>query len=441
MTEKNHFDGANYVTNFNAASTELPGSSVAWLNDLRQSSMTAFENVGLPGPKVEEWKYSNLNILKSGQYQFLNESSSQDLQIDNLCDKEFLKDIKGAKVVFCNGYYHQSLSNISAEPGITLVNLNEYIKVGPKDAQRLIHQKKSKSSLNALNAALMSDGVVLIVEQDVKLSEPIQIIHINTEMATAKALRNRHYIQIEKNASAQIIESYIGVDGVDCWSHTVSEINVADGASLEIYQFQNEGNATIHTNEAIIDLGEGTTFKHCSLNIGGRLSRTEIKPTLKGINSKIELRGAFLSRDGNSHDVFTHIKHMVEQCDSEQNYRGVLAKGGKSAFQGKVYVAKDAQLTNANQSNKNLILERGAEANSKPELLIYADDVKCSHGATVGELDQEALFYLKTRGLDQAAAKALLVEAFIAEVYEDVVLEPVKCKYLDLARKWLEAEL
>ena len=132
---------------------------------------------------------------------------------------------------------------------------------------------------------------------------------------------------------------------------------------------------------------------------------------------------------------------MVEQCDSEQNYRGVLAKGGKSAFQGKVYVAKDAQLTNANQSNKNLILERGAEANSKPELLIYADDVKCSHGATVGELDQEALFYLKTRGLDQAAAKALLVEAFIAEVYEDVVLEPVKCKYLDLARKWLEAEL
>jgi Fe-S cluster assembly protein SufD len=131
------------------------------------------------------------------------------------------------------------------------------------------------------------------------------------------------------------------------------------------------------------------------------------------------------------------MKHLVPECESDQIYRGVLDKGGKSAFQGKVYVAKDAQLTNAEQSNKNLLLDRDAEANSKPELLIYADDVKCAHGATVGELDAEALFYLKSRGLDTAAAKSLLVEAFVAEVYDHVAIPAVKEKYLDLARAWL----
>jgi len=134
------------------------------------------------------------------------------------------------------------------------------------------------------------------------------------------------------------------------------------------------------------------------------------------------------------------MKHMFPEGTSDQIYRGVLDKGGKSSFQGKVYVAKDAQLTNADQSNKNLILDRNAEANSKPELLIYADDVKCSHGATVGELDAEALYYLKSRGLDQNAAKALLVEAFVAEVFEDIKLEPVRLKYLELALNWLSEE-
>ena len=244
-------------------------------------------------------------------------------------------------------------------------------------------------------------------------------------------------IHIEKNASAQLIENYNGADDTNSWAQNVTTVKLDENASLEIYQFQDQGNETIHMSETLVDVSAEAQFKHYSLNIGAALSRTEIKPTLKGEKGKVELYGAFLARSGKAHDVFTHMKHMAPECDSNQIYRGVLDKGGKSAFQGKVYVAKDAQLTNADQSNKNLILDRNAEANSKPELLIYADDVKCSHGTTVGELDGEALFYLKSRGLDHLSAKALMVEAFVADVYQDIETQAVKEKYLALAREWL----
>ncbi|MBT5073595.1 MAG: Fe-S cluster assembly protein SufD [Kordiimonadaceae bacterium] len=430
MTEKNHFDGINYADDFKSASGQLPGADIAWLKELRQKSIDDFIKVGIPGPKVEEWKYSNLNALKSGSFKTGLEKSSAS-------DAAGIADIKGSKVVFVDGFYNSVQSEIKNQQGVTLQSLNEFVKSNPEKAQALIDGQAQDNSLRNLNLALMTGGFVLIVDEGVKLAEPIQIIHVVTSPAADKSLRLRNLIHIGKNASAQIIEDYSGAQDVNCWSQNVTTAKLDENATLEMYQFQDQGNETIHMSETLVDVLENANFKHYSLNVGAAMSRTEIKPTLKGENGNVELSGAFLARGGNAHDVFTHMKHMMPQCDSDQNYRGVLDKGGKSAFQGKVYVAKDAQLTNADQSNKNLILDRNAEANSKPELLIYADDVKCSHGATVGELDSEALFYLKSRGLDTLSAKALLVEAFVAEVYQDIEIGAVKEKYLALAREWL----
>lgn len=439
MTIKNHFDGENYTAEFNSVKNQLPRAEIKWFNQLRQTAISQFQDTGIPGPKVEEWKYSNLNILKTVDYGHLSESDVDDHKIATLYDEAILKDVEGAKVVFCDGYFNKTLSSLTNLDGITLMNVNEFIKVGPRAAQEVISHKKSENSLNALNMALMTDGMVLLVKAGIKLAKPIQVIHITTDISDAKALRKKNFIILEENSSAQLVESYVGDDNVDCWTHNVTDIVIGKGASLDVFTFQNEGSQMIHMSETTIDLAQHATFKHHSLNLGAKLSRTEIKPTLNGTESQVFLRGAFLSRDGNSHDVFSHMKHMVPECNSDQNYRGVLAAGGKSAFQGRVYVAKDAQLTNADQSNKNLLLDRNAEANSKPELLIYADDVKCSHGATVGELDEQALFYLKSRGLDHEAAKALLVEAFITEIYEDITIEPIREKYLNQARNWLMA--
>ncbi len=438
MTEKNYIDGQNYADDFYVQASNLPGADVPWLNKLRQSSIAKFVEAGMPGPKVEEWKYCNLNVLKSGEYDALLNQEAKSEPVDDLFQKVILNDIKGSKVVFIDGYINSSLTEIKNQDGVTLMNLSQYIKAHSEKAEKLLSKSNGENSLRELNLALMTDGYVLNIAEGVKLAEPIQVIHISTASSSDKALRQRNFINIESGASAQIIESHIGNDDVNYWAHNVSDIVVAASASLEIYQFQTQGSEAIHMSENLVDVAQSARFEHYSLNIGSKLNRMEVKPTLNGLHGEVELRGAFLGRDGATHDVFTHMKHMVPECNSNQVYRGVLDKGGKSAFQGKVYVAKDAQLTNADQSNKNLLLDRNAEANSKPELLIYADDVKCSHGTTVGELDQEALFYMKSRGLDQNEAKALMVEAFVAEVYEDISLVAVKEKYLSLAREWLD---
>ena len=437
MTRKNHFDGSRYAKILYENNQVLLGADIDWLKELRQKAMDTFVEVGLPGPRLEEWKYTNLSSMNSKTYSPLNISDKVDTAVQSKIANACINNIDGSKVVFVDGYFQSDLSVMKEEEGLILSPLSTYIKSHGDDAKALFNVTREETSLANLNSALMTDGYVIHVKQGVKLSHPIQIIHVASEKSSNKALRNKNFINIEAKATAQIIESFIGVDNVDNWQQDVTNISVAKKAQLEIYQTQLQGNETIHMDETHVEVAQDADFKHYSLNIGSKNSRTEIKPTLNGLHGNVDLCGAFLGRGGNNHDLFTHMKHLVPECESDQIYRGVLDKGGKSAFQGKVYVARDAQLTNATQSNKNLLLDRDAEANSKPELLIYADDVKCAHGATVGELDAEALFYLKSRGLDRAAAKSLLVEAFVAEVYTHVAIPAVKEKYLDLARAWL----
>lgn len=440
MTQKNHFDGQSYADHFAAHASSLPSADVKWLREARLTSIEAFNKVGLPGPKVEEWRYSNLNFLKDGRYGVLSDGDTSVASVKAEIERGLLSEVRGDKVVFIDGTYSAEHSNIKGKKGIILCSLNEFIKREPEQAKVMLERKAESSSLNDLNSALMTDGYVLLIKQDIKLSETIQIVHVTTQRSSDKLLNNKNFIKLESSAEAEIVEVFFGNKNVSCWDHLNTDIILQENAKLTIYQMQDESAESIHMAETTVSVNSKAQFKHFSLNVGAKLSRTEIKPTLVGLDGSVELHGAFLARDGSSHDVFTHMKHMVPEGISNQVYRGVLDKGGKSAFQGKVYVAKDAQLTNADQSNKNLLLDRNAEANSKPELLIYADDVKCTHGATVGELDHEAMFYLKSRGLDQQAAKALLVEAFIAEVYQDVKIDAVRQRYLDRAQAWLKQD-
>jgi len=437
MSEKNHLEDKIYAQQFSAEKAILPGADLPWLAELRESAISKYVEIGLPGPKVEEWKYTNLTSLNLETF---NAALQTQHRSGHSVDAMALAGISGSKVVFVDGYFDEGRSDIKNQPGVRLVSLNEFIKSDSQAAKALLEKRDDQNSLFHLNTAMMTGGYVLMIDENVKLAEPIQIFHMASAASDGKSLRTKCFIQAQRNSSAQIIEIFNGNNDQRYWRQNLCEVKVDDHASIEVYQFQLESNEAIHMGETRIDVSGEGEFKHYSLNIGGKISRTEIKPTLNGLHGNVELNGAFLGRNGSSHDVFTHMKHMVPEGTSNQVYRGVLDKGGKSAFQGKVYVAKDAQLTNADQSNKNLLLDRNAEANSKPELLIYADDVKCSHGATVGELDAEALFYLKSRGLDQKAAKSLLVEAFVAEVFEDIALESLRAKYLELARAWLDED-
>ncbi len=431
-----HLENPEIGKRFEAVRSSLTGWDQAWLDQLRAEAMTRFETTGIPGPKVEEWKYTNLGFLANENFAISNKARQQ-TEIKTLFDRAHMENIDGPVVVFVNGHIYPALSSYPDGHGISFAVFSENCQAFHPSLANIEYS----SALNDLNRAMVTDGYSLEIAPDVVLAKPIQVIHIVTSATDMKLLPVRSQIIAGKKSKARIIETFIGAEGERYWSHMVSEVTLAAKAELSLVQFQLQGKQAIHMTELHTKVAEKANFSHISLQLGSEISRTELLNSFNGEFANVDLRGAYLGRIKQSHDIFTRINHDLPNCNSNQLYRGVLDEGGKSAFQGKVVVARDAQKTNADQSNKNLLLSRKAEANAKPELLIYADDVKCSHGATVGELDSNQLFYLRSRGLDEAAAKGLLVEAFVSEVFDDLDDEILRDKFKEKAAGWLAQEL
>jgi len=436
MPLKLYLDNPEIGTKFDAARAGLPGADKDWLSALRRGAMGKFIDRGLPGPKVEEWKYTNLGFL----VEFLANENFSARQVTEcqaeakaLFEAAYIDNIAGPTVVFVNGHFNGGLSTCPGGAGVKFAVFSE----NPDVFRQGLTGSEPVSPLNELNRAMARDGYHLDVDAGVTLAQPIQIIHVATSGTEQQSQRMRAQIRLGAGAKARLIESFIGASGVRYWSHLISDVDLAKGAELAHFQFQRQGKQAIHMTEQHSIVAEKAKFSHMSLQLGAEISRTELVNSFTGENAEVELRGAYLGRGRQAHDITTRINHDQPNCQSNQLFRGVLDEGGKSAFQGKVVVAQDAQKTNADQSNKNLLLSRKAEANIKPELLIYADDVKCTHGATVGELDSDQLFYLLSRGMDEITAKSLLVEAFLAEVFDEETDEILRQKFKEKTAGWL----
>lgn len=436
MAMKLYLDNLTIERSFEQAKATLPGHDQPWLNDLRASAMARFVARGIPGPKVEEWKYTNLNFLANENFEPSQGTSLKD-NLSELAKKTRFDHLDGPVIVFVDGYFAGDLSDLKQSDGLDLTLFSE----NPDQFKTTLEKLDGATSLDELNKALITDGYILSVAAGCDVAEPVQIIHLISEDSIQQAIRTRAQINLAKGARLQVVESFIGPANVRYWSHMVSDIELAADAMLEYCQFQQQGDDALHMTESHNNLAKNATFNHTSLQLGGALNRTELINDLAGAGAEVNLRGAYLGRGRQSHDIYTRINHDQPHCQSDQLFRGVLDQGGKSAYQGKVVVARHAQKTQADQSNKSLLLSRKTEANAKPELLIYADDVKCSHGATVGELDKEQYFYLLSRGLDPVAAKGLLVEAFVSEVFDHLDDAPVKDRFKALAANWLKPEL
>ncbi|MBL4801288.1 MAG: Fe-S cluster assembly protein SufD [Emcibacter sp.] len=436
MTLKLYLDNPEIGSGFDAVKASLPGADQADLNQLRGDAMTQFLDCGIPGPKVEEWKYTSLNFLAKENYAPALRNDDQD-EIKSLFQRAYMENIAGPVVVFINGYINRELSSYPDEKGLSFTVLSENTEA----FRAALETKEGASALNNLNRALATDGYHIDISAGTHLKQPLQIIHIATSATDMRSLRTRTNIMAGANCKAEIIETFIGAEGERYWGHMISDVKLDEDADVTIYQFQLQGKQAIHMMELHASVSDRATFTHTSLQLGAEISRTELINSFTGEYAQINLRGAYLGRVKQSHDIFTRINHDMPNCQSDQLYRGVLDEGGKSAFQGKVVVARDAQKTNADQSNKNLLLSRKAEANSKPELLIYADDVKCSHGATVGELDADQLFYLRSRGMDEVAAKGLLVAAFVSEVFDNIADETLRTSFREKTGDWLSHEV
>lgn len=427
-----HLDNPEIGKKFEEARTSLTGADQPWLDDLRGNAMSRFSATGIPGPKVEEWKYTNLGFLANENFAIAEKADRRE-EIKILFDRACFESIGGPVVVFVNGHIYPALSSYPSGKTADFTIFSE----NPEKFRRSLVTCDASSALNNLNRAMVSDGYSLEIAAGAELSRPIQIIHIVTSAMHMKLIPVRLQITAHKAAKARIIETFIGAEDQRYWSHVIGDVVLEDAAELSLVQFQLQGKQAIHMTELHTKIAAGASFSHMSLQLGAEISRTELINSFTGEQARIELRGVYLGRVRQSHDIFTRINHDRPNCRSMQLFRGVLDEGGKSAFQGKVVVARDAQKTNADQSNKNLLLSRKAEANAKPELLIYADDVKCTHGATVGELDEDQLFYLRSRGLDEVAAKGLLVEAFVSEVFDDLNDEILRHRFVEKTAGWL----
>jgi Fe-S cluster assembly protein SufD len=337
--------------------------------------------------------------------------------------------------VFVNGRFAPELSDTAGlAPAVRVVSLGQALaESGGSWADRLGRLADlTTSPFAALNTAYMADGAAIVAPRGVKLDKPVHLVHLVRPGDAAAVHQPRNLFVIEDGAEATVIETYAAVAAGAYWTNAVTEIVVGANARLDHYKLQIEDHAAYHTSTTQVRQGADSAYANHSLSFGALLARNDINVSLDGENVDCRLMGLFVV-DGARHvDHHTQVDHAKPRGRSDENYRGILGGKATGVFRGRIHVHQDAQKTDAYQNNKNLLLTREATVHTKPQLEIYADDVKCSHGATVGQLDDEAVFYLRSRGIDTLEARRLLIRAFAGTIVDGIRVEALR-EHLDAA--------
>lgn len=393
----------------------LPGAGRPWIDALRRRAATEFSAAGLPTPRLEEWKYTNLRSL--ARHRFGVPDAAAPVAIDRL--PSLLPTTGGPRAIFVQGRFRPELSRTEGLPeGVRFGSLAQAIDADDALEEHLGRIGADGRPMLALNAALMADGFVLQVPRNVVVETPIELIFIGGLDLAAAAWHPRNLILLGENASATLVEHHVGIGGGVYFVNMATEIALDRAASLLHHRLQAEGTEAFHIATLAATLGRDASYESFTLALGARVSRQEATVALAGEGATCRLNGAYLMR-GEQHCDFTSvIEHQVPQTTSSEVFKGVLDDKARAVFQGRIEVRPKAQKSDGRQLNKTLLLSDRAEIDSKPELKIYADDVKCSHGSSAGAIDQDHLFYLRSRGLPETAARALLVSAFLAETLE-----------------------
>ncbi len=401
--------------------TDKVSREPAWMRELRRNAMGTFERLDFPTMKDEDWHFTNIAPVAEKMFGAPRKGTS-------LSDDVIARFSHGQNwntVVFVNG----RLDRINVDSkGIEVSSLASDIAKESEAVKRHLSKlaTSESSAFTALNAALATDGVVLRIAADAKVDKPIHFLFVCDSNAEDTAVQTRNLIFAERHSECMVIESYVTVGGNSYFSNAVTEVFVAEGARLGHYKLQTESRDAFHVGTIQVHQARDSRYESFSFATGAKLSRTNIYTTLAGDAAEAILNGLYMV-DGSQHvDHQTRIEHVAPNCPSHELYKGILDGRSHGVFNGKVYVHPEAQKTDGKQSNNNLLLSDGARIDTKPQLEIFADDVKCTHGATVGRLDETALFYMRSRGVGPAQAKRLLTYAFAADVLEKIELEPLR---------------
>ena len=397
----------------------------AGLSEVRESGYAAFESLPFPTRKTEEWKYTSLHALTQQDYN----QAAQNFDLEDASDLYVIEDLDAYRLVFVNGVFVEELSDSISQAGIELTTFSQ-----ANDKQRdLIAEyigniaETRRNLFTALNNAAVEEGVLLHVSKNIQLEKPLQIVHIVSQQEQASTAFGRCLLVLESLAEATVIEQFVSTnESQNLLLNQTTEIKIGDGAKLNHYRLHTEDETSLHFGGVYVDLNRDSQFESYQVALGGKIKRFDVLVNHNQAGSHCEMKGVYLPKNDQHVDIHSYIEHISANCTTDETYRGIMADRSKAVFNGRIHIHPDAQKSYANLSNKNLLLSNKAQINSKPELEIYADDVRCAHGVTVAQLDDKACFYLQSRGISRPEAEIMLSFAFINELLESIPLEPLR---------------
>jgi Fe-S cluster assembly protein SufD len=404
---------AHYRALFGAALGDLPGAATLPCRRQREQSFARFEALGFPGPKAEAWKYTQLAPLTKLEFRL-----PEPVEIGRADIAPFLIEDAAATLVFVNGRIAADLSDpLSAEKGVRITDLATALERGDRECFDLVPEDDERG-LSALNGALAADGCLISLADGAVPKGPVQLLFVSIGQEQPTLISPRNLVMLGDGASLDLVESHVALDGGRNLTNLVNRIVVGRGAKLRHDRLQLGETAGSLIGRTTYGISADARLTQSLATLGGGLVRNETLALVEGSGAELQLNGLYLTRDRQHVDNTIRVDHASPGSVSDQFYKGVLDGTARAVFAGKIIVRRDAQKTNAYQANNNLLLSPDVEIDTKPELEIFADDVKCSHGATSGELDERELFYLRSRGLDPDTARSMLTFAFAEEVLE-----------------------
>ena len=417
-----------YVEHYRKFSENGGGEAPDWVRSLRGNALDRFVRLGFPTTRNEDWHFTSVAPIAGHDFTLLT-SPSGDVRRATLEQFAF----GGASdswqtAVFVNGRFAPELSRLGDLPsGVRILPLARAWSEAPDIARQIgTVASSADASFSALNTAFMYDGAVVHIAANATLADPIHLLYVADRHAANGVWHPRNMIVIDRNAKATVVESYVALNDVTYFTNAVTEVVLGDGANLSHYKLQREALKAYHVGTIEVKQAKDSHYQSFSFAVGGSLARQNVGTLLDGPGCGATLNGLYML-DGEQHcDHQTRIEHAQPNCFSREVYKGILDGASHGVFTGKVYVRPEAQKTDGKQTNNTLLLSERAQVDAKPQLEIFADDVKCTHGATVGRLDEMALFYMKSRGLGAESARRLLTYAFAAEVLETIETDAVR---------------
>jgi Fe-S cluster assembly protein SufD len=422
-----------YLARFADFEHSLNGEAATPVHAARQQAISRFDELGFPTGRDEEWRYTSIVELLREDFAPVYAGVDMPSEIESL----LVAGLDSHVLVFVDGHYASALSRVGDLPaGVRIESLAARLKEGEMVDGLGSVVADAEDAFSALNSAFLSDGALVKVGAGIELDKPVQLLFVANR---ARAVANpRVLVQVEKNARATVIESYVSLTSEAHWTNSVAEISVGENAHIDHYRIQDENAAAYHIAALHVREQRASNFRSTCITLGGQLTRNHVHTQLVGEGIDSTLNGLYMTEGKQHVDNHTLIEHTQPHCQSHEFYKGVLADDSTAVFRGQILVHQAAQKTDAYQANRNLLLSSRAEINTKPQLEIYADDVKCSHGATIGQLDEDAIFYLRSRGIGRENARRVLTRAFAGEVVERVQVEALRQELEELVGRRLE---